>query len=100
MSLREAREDDSDAHFQSLANHELDKAGWKYKVDFSTPKELWAKRWDKDLNSHTYAAKLTTKLGLEWPQNLPVVPEYSHWVLDSILSAPSNKTIKTAVEAE
>lgn len=95
MTLRQACEDESDAHFQSLAKHELEKAGWKYNVDFNIPKELWAKRWDETVNSHTFSAKLVSQLGLEWPETIPVVPQYSHWILDSMLAAPSNKALKT-----
>lgn len=95
MARREARDDETDSHFETLANHELEKAGWKYRVDFNTPKELRPRRWDEELNSHTFAAKVVTKLGLAWPHSIPVLPHYSHWILDTILSAPSNRSIKT-----
>lgn len=96
MARRTAGDDTTDAHFESIANHELEKAGWDYRVDFLTPKELWGRRWDEQLNSHTFAAHVADKMNLAWPGTTPIVPTYSYWLLDSMLAAPGSKSLTAA----
>ena len=91
MIARQGTEDPTDLEYEEQINEELEKANWKERVDFSTPKEFQAQRWDETLNSHTFIYEVVSKMGLKWPKEIPVLPKYKGWLLDTMIAAPGRR---------
>lgn len=91
MTRRQVISDGTDQEYEQILNGELEKAHRSERVDFKTPCYLVCKRWDSDLNCHTYAYNIVQKMGYIWPLPGTPVPEYEGWVLDTLIAAPTKQ---------